>query len=57
MPKRDDILLLKEMLECGNNIISYTEGIVYDDFIANRMMVDAAIRNLEVIGEAANILG
>lgn len=56
MPKRDDVLLLKDIAECGKNIIKYTSGVTYEDFTANQMMVDAVIRNLEVIGEAANIL-
>ncbi len=56
MPKRDDLLLLKDIAECGKNIMKYTSGVNYEDFIANQMMVDAVIRNLEVIGEAANIL-
>lgn len=56
MPKRDDLLLLNDIVECGKNIMKYTSGVSYEDFTANQMMVDAVIRNLEVIGEAANIL-
>lgn len=56
MPKREDVLLLKDIAECGKNIMEYTSGIDYETFIVNKMMVDAVIRNLEVIGEAANIL-
>ena len=37
--------------------MDYTSGVSYETFISNKMMVDAVIRNLEVIGEAANILG
>ena len=36
--------------------MEYTSGIDYEAFIANRMVVDAVVRNLKVIGEAANIL-
>ena len=57
MPKRDDILLLKDISECGKNIMEYTSEVSYESFINNKMMRDAVIRNLEVIGEAANILG
>jgi uncharacterized protein with HEPN domain len=57
MPKRDDILLLKDISESCKNIFNYTAGISYEIFVTNKMMVDAVIRNLEVIGEAANILG
>lgn len=38
------------------NIIKYTLDVTYEDFTANQMMVDAVIRNLEVIDETANIL-
>lgn len=56
MPKRDDILLLKDISECGKNILKYTSGVTYEDFTVNQMMIDAVIRNLEIIGEASNIL-
>ena len=57
MPKRDDLLLLKDISEAGKNIREYTSGISYEFFLGNKMMIDAVIRNLEIIGEAANILG
>lgn len=56
MPKRDDILLLKDISASAKNIFTYTNEVAYESFIENQMMVDAVIRNLEIIGEAANIL-
>jgi uncharacterized protein with HEPN domain len=40
---------------CGL-IRSYTEGMTFDDFAADRKTVDAVARNLEIIGEAAKNL-
>ena len=51
-PRRYD-LFLEDMLEAMNRIAEYTEGMSFDDFIQNRMAVDAVVRNLEIIGEAA----
>jgi uncharacterized protein with HEPN domain len=35
MPKRDDVLLLKDISECGKNILEYTSGVNYEGFTAN----------------------
>lgn len=56
MPKRDDDLLLKDIAEAGNKIIVYTTGIKYEGFLENNMLVDAVVRNFEVIGEAAKLI-
>ena len=34
-------------------VVKYTGGLGRDDFIANEMAHDAALRNLELVGEAA----
>jgi uncharacterized protein with HEPN domain len=52
MTKRYD-LFLSDILDSMNSIEEYIEGTDYDDFIANKMMVDAVLRNLEILGEAA----
>jgi uncharacterized protein with HEPN domain len=41
------------MLESIQVIQDYTSGMDYDTFIADRRTVDAVIRNLNIIGEAA----
>src|SRR4051812_33529061 len=40
-------------MECAQAIEQYTAGLSFDTFAGNRMMVDAVVRNLEIMGEAA----
>lgn len=56
MPKREDELLLKDILEAGRKIFAYTKLADYERFVSNDMMVDAVVRNFEVIGEAAKLV-
>ena len=53
MSNRDWRLLLNDILECINKIEHYVRGMTYDTFIQDSKTVDAVVRNLEVIGEAA----
>ena len=45
------------ILEAINRIAEYTAGMDEDSFLKNRLVQDAAIRNIEVIGEAARNIG
>jgi uncharacterized protein with HEPN domain len=54
MSKRDNGLLLKDMLEAAEKILKYTANLDYGLFIENDMVIDAVARNFEIIGEAAN---
>ena len=54
MSKRDNKLLLLDMLDGAEKIQKYTGGLDYDDFISNDLIIDAVARNFEIIGEAAN---
>ena len=56
MSKRDPDLLLSDILDAGQKIISYTSGQSFEDFTADPKTIDAVIRNFEIIGEAANRL-
>ena len=56
MSRRSSELLIQDILESGNKILSYTNGITYDEFIQDSKTIDAVIRNFEIIGEAANRL-
>jgi uncharacterized protein with HEPN domain len=56
MSKRQPLLLVHDILESGNKILSYTHGLTFDDFQKDAKTIDAVIRNFEVIGEAANRL-
>jgi len=47
------MLPLTDILESIQRIETYTNGVDYDSFLSSQMMIDAVIRNLEVIGEAA----
>ena len=49
-------LLLKDILESGEKILSYTEGMSFQQFLNDSKTIDAVIRNFEIIGEAANRL-
>jgi uncharacterized protein with HEPN domain len=51
--KRDVILFLYDILECIEKIERYVLGMSYKDFENDERTVDAVIRNLEIIGEAA----
>lgn len=53
MPHRDWKLRIKDIVDAINAIQGYTEGMKYKTFVADRKTVDAVIRNLTVIGEAA----
>jgi len=53
---KDDKVFLKHILDAIENIEEYLSGASYEDFSSNKMMVDAVVRELEIIGEAsANI--
>src|SRR3989338_4430252 len=54
--KRDKNLYLVDIKECIRNIESYTKDLTFEKFKNNKMAVDAVVRNLEIIGEAANNL-
>jgi len=50
--KRDDSLYIQDILESIKAIEEYIENIDYNQFIENRMIYSATIRELEIIGEA-----
>lgn len=56
MSDRSADILLTDILDSAQKIFRYTEGLSFDDFCTNELIVDAVIRNFEVIGEAANRL-
>jgi len=53
---KNDTLYLGHIRDAIENIGSYTAGVDYKKFASNNMMVDAVVRQLEIIGEAANNL-
>ena len=56
MSKRSDDLLVADICEAGEKILRYTAGMDEAAFIAHELTVDAVIRNIEIMGEAASIL-
>lgn len=56
MSKRDNLLLVDDIVVSFQAILKYTNGMTYPDFINNQMCIDAVIRNFEIIGEAANFI-
>lgn len=51
--KRSNKLFIEDILESIDKIEQYIQGLSYDDFVEKQMVVDAVIRNLEIIGEAS----
>ncbi|RLA75359.1 MAG: DUF86 domain-containing protein [Epsilonproteobacteria bacterium] len=53
MFKRMDKDFIFDMLSACENILEYTQGFTYEEFKNNKIVVDAVIRNIEILGEAA----
>jgi len=53
MPSRDWKFRIEDILDAIESIQSYTDGMDLDEFIHDRRTVDAVVRNLIIIGEAA----
>jgi uncharacterized protein with HEPN domain len=54
--KKDNKVFLKDMLNATDQILEYCDGCDYKKFINNKIIQDAVIRNLEILGEAATRL-
>ena len=53
---RDYKIYLEDIIECIAKIHNYTAGFLLVDFCNDPKTIDAVIRNLEIIGEAARRL-
>lgn len=49
---RDLQLYLSDILVAGKKVLRYTNGMNFEQFIADERTFDAVIRNLQIIGEA-----
>ena len=56
MSKRTPLLLVADIIESGQKIMTYTNGMSFGQFLSDSKTIDAVIRNFEIIGEAANRL-
>lgn len=53
MPPRDWRLLIADIVDAIQAIDAYTTDLTQEQFAADRMRLDAVIKNLTVVGEAA----
>jgi len=53
MSKRDHLLLIQDMLTACRKIRSYSLGLNYLEFINDEKTIDATVRNIQILGEAA----
>jgi uncharacterized protein with HEPN domain len=54
MSKRNEQLLIADILQAINKIERYLANMSYETFLTDEKTIDAVVRNFEVIGEAAN---
>jgi len=50
--KRDDTVYLRHVIDAAGLIEEYLEDRDYQEFAGNRMLQDAVVREIEIIGEA-----
>jgi len=55
-PERNWRMRVEDILACIKKIEEYTHGMSYEQFCADNKTLDAVIRNLEIIGEAAGFI-
>ena len=53
---KDNLTFLNHIREAINDINEASYGLSYDDFVNNKILIKAIVRDLEVIGEASNYL-
>lgn len=51
--RRSFTLYFEDILESAKNIQNYAGNLSYQELIADRMRLDAIVRNFEIIGEAS----
>jgi len=56
MKDRNEHLFIADMVECCRKIERYISNVTKEDFLANEILQDALVRNIEIIGEAAKNL-
>jgi uncharacterized protein with HEPN domain len=50
---REPKVFLEDILTASTRVLKYTKGLTYDEFLENDLVIDAVIKNILVIGEAA----
>lgn len=56
MPSRDWKFRIQDIVDSIDKIKIYLDQIDYENFKKNNLLIDAVIRNFEIIGEASNHL-
>ena len=46
-------LYIRDMIDFGEKVLTYTGGLDQDEFVAEGLIYDATLRNIELIGVAA----
>ena len=54
MSKRESALYLQDIVSSLKKIEEYIKGLSFEQFSQDEKTIDAVVRNLEIIGEAAN---
>lgn len=53
MSKRNWKILFEDIIESINKIEAYTRELTFEDFAQSSIVIDAVVRNMEIIGEAS----
>lgn len=53
MSKRSWKILFEDIIESINKIEEYTRELTFEDFSQSSIVIDAVVRNIEIIGEAS----
>ena len=53
MSKRDWKILFEDIIESINKIEEYSGNLTFEDFAQTPLVIDAVVRNIEIIGEAS----
>lgn len=56
MPERSYKLFVTDIRDCTKKILDYTKDRSFEEFVNDQMLIDAVVRNLEIIGEASKNL-
>ena len=54
MSPREWLFRLEDIVESSALIAEYVQGMSYANWVKDRKTIDAVVRNLQIIGEAAN---
>lgn len=54
MSKREVKLYLQDIMDCIGKIERYVKDLSFEEFKKDDMVIDAVVRNIEIIGEASN---